>query len=91
MYIHIYIYIYIYVYYTGVDPKQLIGIHCWYRLGHLSWVTCPGSLVIDSLVLGVLVVLGGNKYFTSLYITLLCFTCGHLSLGVCKAMQATSS
>ena len=39
-------------------------------LGHLSWVTCPGSLVIDSLVLGVLVVLGGNKYFNSLYLTL---------------------
>ncbi len=60
--------------YTGVDPKQLIGIRCWYRPGHLSWVTCPGSPVLDSLVLGVLVVLGGNKYFTLLCFALLYFT-----------------
>ena len=39
-------------------------------LGHLSWVTCPGSFVIASLVLGVLVDLGGKKYFNSLYFTL---------------------
>ena len=44
---------YVYKYnYTSVDPKQLIGIHCWYWLGHLSWVTCPGSPVLGHLSWG---------------------------------------